>query len=210
MKPSQIFDPPSRARIVEAVKLAEGSTTGEIVVAIVHACDDYGAAGWRCGAVLAALTFLALVLFAPELPMVAYLAAQALAVAIGHLVTRFDLPRRVFISDATMELCAQRRASAGFAELGLRHTSGKSGILILVALLEHRVVVLADQGINDVLEPGESWGDIVDLVLAGIESGNPTDGIVDAVRRCGEILSHPLPAGDDNEDEIRRELVLED
>ncbi len=210
MRPSELFGPQSRERIVSAVHDAEKSTSGEIVVAVVHACGEYDAAGWRCGAVLAALAFLALALFAPALPMTLYLAAQAAAVLLGLLLARLDTVRRVFISETAMEHNARRRAAAAFAELGLRHTKRKTGILILVAMLEHRVIVLADRGINDALEPGESWKEVVELVLGGIERGQPTEGIVAAVERCGEILSHPLPARADDVDEIRRELFLED
>lgn len=210
MRPSELLDSRSRARIVAAVREAEKATSGEIVVAVLRACDDYAAAGWMCGALLAALALLGMALFAPPLSPSIYLVAQIAAVAIGHLVTRIDAVRRFFVSEAAMEERAERRAAAVFAELGLRHTERKTGILILVTLFEHRVVVLADRGINDALQPGESWAEVVELVLDGVEAGRPTDGIVAAVRRCGEILAHPLPAAPDDRDEIRRELVIED
>ncbi len=210
MKASQLLDPPSRERVIAAVQDAEKTTSGEIVVAVVGACDDYSSARWLCGMTAAALVYLALVLFAPMLAMTGYLLAQAIAVVAGYVLARVAVVRRVFIADDTMERCAQRRAAASFAELGLRHTENKTGILILVALLEHRVVVLADSGIDQALEPGESWAEVVELVLDGIVDGHPTEGIIAAVRRCGEILSHPLPATPDNPDEIHRALVIED
>ncbi len=210
MKPSRLLDAASRDQIVNAVREAEKATSGEIVVVVVGDCDDYSSARWLCGVALAALVYLGLSIFAPPLPMIAYLLAQVVAVLAGHALAQIHVVRRVFIADARMEERAQRRAAAAFAELGLRHTESKTGILLLVALLEHRVVVLADKGINDALEPGESWADVVRHVLDGIIAGRPTEGIVSAVRRCGEILSHPLPASDENPDEIRRELVIED
>lgn len=210
MKPSQLLDQANRDRIVEAVRAAETTTSGEIVVAVVGSCDDYGSARWLCGITLAVLAYLASSLFGPALPATAYLVVQGLALGAGYALATIDFVRRMFLSDETMERCAQRRAAAAFSQLGLRHTEHKTGILILVALLEHRVVVLADRGIDEALGPDESWADVVELVLDGIAAGRPTDGIVAAVRRCGEILSHPLPAVADNPDEIRRELFLED
>lgn len=210
MKPSELLDPASRERIVQAVADAEKTTSGEIVVLVTGACDDYSSARWLCGIVLAALVYLGLSSFAPPLPATLYLLAQAVAIAAGYALAEFHVLRGVFVSEAAFEERAQRRAAAAFAELGLRHTENKTGILILVALLEHRVVVLADQGIDRALEPGESWAEVVGLVLDAIEAGRPTDGIVAAVRRCGEILSHPLPAGAENPDEIHRALVIED
>jgi putative membrane protein len=210
MRPSELLGADGRERIVAAVREAEKTTSGEIVVAVVRQCDEYGAAGWRCGATLAALAYLGAALFLPSLATSAYLAIQVAALGLGHLAARIAPIRRVFISEATMQERAERRAAAAFAELGLRHTERQVGILILVALLEHRVVVLADRGINEALGPDESWEEIVELVLSGIRSGQPADGIVAAVGRCGEILAHPLPASANDRDEIRRELVIED
>jgi putative membrane protein len=210
MKPSQLLDPASRDRIVDAVRAAEKTTSGELVVAVVAACDEYSSARWLCGITLAVLAYLGLSVFGPALPPTAYLAAQAAGLGIGYGLAKLDFVRRMFLNDETMERCAQRRAAAAFSELGLRHTEHATGILILVALLEHRVVVLADRGIDQALGSDESWADVVELVLDGIAAGRPTDGIVAAVGRCGEILSHPLPAATDNPDEIRRELFLED
>jgi len=210
MKPSEILDPAARDRIVAAVRSAEADTSGEIVVVVVRECDEYGAAGWLCGVTLAALVLLALSLLLPPLPGAAYLAAQALAVAAGHAIARLSAVRRLFVAEATMEARAERRAAAAFAERGLRHTRNRTGILILVALFEHRVIVLGDSGIDEAMGPGESWEEIVELALSGIERGDPVAGIVAAVERCGEILSHPLPAGPDNPDEIHEALVIED
>jgi putative membrane protein len=211
MKPSDLLALADRERIVAAVAAAEKTTSGEIVVAVVRACDEYGAAGWRCAALLAAAVLLAMAVFLPPLSPAVYLVAQVVAVAAGHLATRSVVElRRAFISEEMMENCARRRAAAAFADLGLRYTHSRTGILILVALLEHRVVVLADKGINDALAPEESWADVVSLVLDGIGRGDPAGGIVAAVHRCGEILAHPLPATDDGTDEIRRALVIED
>lgn len=210
MKPSQLIGAGGRERIAAAVSAAERGTTGEIVVAIVRGCDEYGAAGWRLGVLLAALTFLALALFAPPLPMTAYLAAQLAVLAVGHTVARFDEVRRLLVSEAMMEACAERAAAATFVRLGLADTPHRTGILIFVALLEHRVVVLADRGIDEALGGEENWTEIVALVLDGIERGGMVDGIVAAVGRCGEILENVLPAGADDSNQIHLSLVIED
>ena len=210
MKPSALIGAAGRQRIEAAVRAAEKHTSGEIVVAVVRACDEYGAAGWRCAVLLAALVSLGLLSFAAPLPPLAHLGAQTAALLAGHLVARIDIVRRHFVSEALLEESARRRAWGAFAELGLRQTEHGTGILIFVALLERRVVVLADAGIHRALGPGERWDDIVGLVLAGIRNGRAVAGIEDAVRRCGEILSHPLPPRRADVDEIRRGLVIED
>jgi putative membrane protein len=210
VKPSELIGAADRERIEQAVRDAERGTSGEIVVVVVSACDEYGSVGWRCGAGLAALVFLALGLFAPLLPFTAYLAAQVAAMGVGHGVARIDGIRRRFVAERRLEENAARRAWSAFAEHGLRRTAERTGILIFVALFEHRVVVLGDEAVDRALDPDESWREIVDLVLEGIRGGRASDGIVAAVRRCGEILAHPLPAADPTKNEIVRGLVLED
>lgn len=203
------IDASGRERIEAAVRAAERTTDGELVVNVARACDEYGSAGWRCGVLLAALVSLGVGFFDPILPLSAFLGIQAAALLLGHAAARWEPVRRRFVSEAFLEAAAQRRAASAFAEYGLRFTANRTGILILVALFEHRVVVLADEGVNAQLEPGESWQEVVDLVLGGIRSGDLVDGIVRAVGRCGEILAHSLPAEVPRRDEIREALVIE-
>ena len=125
-------------------------------------------------------------------------------------LTTLPAVRRAFVSEAQLQHCAERRASSAFTEHGLHLTAAHTGVLILVALFEHRVVVLADEGVHRRLGAGHSWQEVVDLVLAGIRSGRAAEGIAEAVRRCGEILEGPLPPVLPEEDEIRVSVVLED
>jgi putative membrane protein len=212
MRPSQLLDPADRQRIETAVIEAERATTGEFVVAVVHASDEYGSAGWRLGVALAVLAFLGLVHFRPDLPLLAYLAAQGAALLVGHALCRLDPIRRLLLSDALAELRVRQRAVRAFAENGLSRTKGRTGILLLASLLERRVVVLADEGIHRALDPGESWQEVVDLAVAGLRAGRPAEGLLAAVGRCGEILARHLPTQPPrNLDELPNPpLVLED
>lgn len=210
MRPSRLLDAEDRARIEAAVREAEGGTSGEIVVAVVRACDEYAAAGWRCGVLLAALALLAAAVADVDWPLSALLVAQAASVAAGHALARVDAVRRFFISEDRLRTCAERRAWATFSERGLHLTAGRTGILIFVGLLEHRVVVLADEAVNRALDPDESWDEVVELVLNGVRERALADGLIAATRRCGEILSHPLPSPEEPHDEIHTALVLED
>jgi putative membrane protein len=212
MRPSQLLDPADRQRIEAAVIEAERATTGEIVVAVVHASDEYGSAGWRLGVALAVLAFLGLAHFRPDLPLLACLGAQAVALLVGHVLARIDAIRRLLVSDALAELRVRQRAARAFAENGLTRTAGRTGILVLASLLERRVVVLADEGIHRVLDPEESWQEVVDLAVTGLRDGRPAEGLLAAVARCGGILGRHLPTDPPrNLDELPNPpLVLED
>lgn len=211
MRASELIDPAARQHLEAVVAEAERETGGEIVVAVVAACDEYGAVGWRLGVALAAAAFLGLGWFAPPLPWTAYLAAQAAGLLLGHGAARLEGVRRALLPAALVEQRVAARARRCFAEEGLTRTRGRTGILLFVALLEHRVVVLADEGIHRALDPDESWQQVVDLAVAGLRADRPVEGLAAAVRRCGEILARHLPAEVPNPDELpNRLVVLED
>jgi putative membrane protein len=210
MRPSGLIDAGARARIEAAVREAERETGGEIVVAVVRHCGGAAGAALWLGAWLAALAFLALGLFAPPLPWAAYLAAQAGAFALGLGLARLGATRRWLLGHEALERRAARRARRCFAEQGLTRTRGRTGILIFVALLERRVVVLGDEGIDRALDPDESWQAVVDLAVGGIRSGDAARGLEAAVRLCGSILARHLPPPVPNPDELRNAVVLED
>jgi putative membrane protein len=208
--PTVLLDPADRLRIEGAVLEAERNTAGEIVVAVVGSCAEYESAGWRLGAATALLGFLAAWIFAPEIGLGILLGGQAVGLVLGHLLARIHIIRRALVSDRFMQECAERRAWSAFAENGLARTAERTGILIFVALFEHRVIVLGDEGVDRVLDPGESWEEVIDLLLAGVREERATEGILAAVRRCGEILQMHLPAPPRNLDQLPTALILED
>lgn len=162
---------------------------------------------------LAALVFAGLLAFAPPLAGWNYLAAQAAALALAHAVARIDAVRRLLLAQPLVLSRVAERARHAFVANGLAHTQQRTGILIFVALLERRVVVLADEGIHRALDPNESWQQVVELAVGGLRRGGADDavnGLEAAIRRCGEILARHVPAPDRNPDELSNRIVLED
>jgi len=84
-------------------------------------------------------------------------------------------------------------------------TRERTGILLYVSLLEHRVEVLADRGIHERVEPG-TWDGVVARVLDGIRTGRAEAGLVDAITHCGELLAQHFPVQPDDSDELPNRL----
>jgi putative membrane protein len=210
MRASQVIDPAARQRLETVIGEIERTTVGELVLAVVPACDEYGSVGWRLGVVLAALAFTALAIFAPPERLWLLLAAEGAGLLAGHGFARIDAVRRHLLPDALVEARVAERARRVFAEHGLTRTAGRTGVLLFVALLERRVVVLADEGIHRVLDPDERWQDVVDLAVAGMREGRAAEGLEAALRRCGAILARHAAATSANPDELPNRVVLED
>ena len=104
----------------------------------------------------------------------------------------FQASKRRLISAERITEAVHVRSLAAFTAHGLHHTESHTGILILASLLEHRVVVLADKGINDKVQPG-TWNDVVQILTNGLRSGNACDAFCKAIERCGETLAQHFP-----------------
>ncbi len=189
-----LFDAADLDRIRRAVDEAEGRTSGEIVPYVVARSDEYRLGVWTAatlgalgGALAAAAALWALDPWGAPAPLWA-LAPPALGGVAGYLAASLSPAlRRLLVPDAVVDLRTQRRASQAFLEEEVFRTRERTGILIFLSLLERRVVVLGDSGINSRVEPGE-WEGIVAGIVAGIRRGEPAAALVEAIGRCGELL----------------------
>ena len=210
MRPSELIDAAARERLEGLIREIEGQTEGELVLAVVGACDEYGSVGWRLGVLLAALVYLGAATVAPDAPLWSYLVLQALALAAVHGLARLEPVRRRLLPPALVEQRLAERARRVFAERGLERTRGRSGVLLLVATLERRVIVLGDSGIDSVLDPDESWQRVIELAVEGLHAGRPVEGLEAALRCCGEMLRRHVPAQQPRVDQLPNAVVIED
>lgn len=192
-----IIDSLDEERVQEAVRQAEERTAGEIVPVVVPRSDTYEVATWR-GAVLGGL--LALVgallvvqfysgwglgwLYTPWGLAFVVLGGGVLGGSLTTLVR--PLHRRAAGHDLLDET-VHRRALQAFVEEEVFDTRDRTGILLFVSLLEHRVEVLGDAGINQQVDP-DDWIEIVECIREGIRHERFTDGLVEAVEMCGRLL----------------------
>jgi len=184
------------------VQAAEARTSGEIVPMVVDESYDYPRAeivGSGFFALAAAVTVSwafgnsSVWVFLPIF-LLLYFPFKCLIRALP------DLKRRL-IHPAEISAEVEEKALVAFVEQGLHHTRDKTGILILISLFEHRVYVLADQGINDRVAKA-TWDEIVHMVTDGIRSGQTADALCAAVTRCGELLEQHFPIKRDDTDEL--------
>ena len=217
MNPRDLFSDAERDRIAEAVRRAEERSRGEIVIAVTAASDDYDGAIWR-GATFGALAgplLLALLQWAagwwgaPSAWLVLLAAAAGAALALIAVRVSSRLVRWL-TPDEEIDLRVERAARSAFLDHEVFATRDRSGVLLFLSLLERRVVVLGDSGIDAVVEPAE-WSGIVDGVVQGIRAGRPADAVIEAVERCGPLLERTgLERRADDRDELPNEVRFDD
>ena len=214
MKP---FTDAERERIRQAVQQAERVTKGEIVPMIVPTSALYREAGYRTGLILALLSLaLLLTIEIYWLPWGWHagnagwlLLAVVVSYGLGQWLGRVPMVVRLVTSRERMAHKVALRAEQAFYKHGLHQTKGRTGVLILVSILERRVHILADKGINDHV-PAGTWDGLVNGILDGIRTGQATDAICAAIAKCGALLAQVSPAGSGgNPNELPDALIQE-
>ncbi len=199
--------------VTREVQQAERQTSGEIVPMIVSASHGYPLAAVTGGALLALPAALILTsLFGSHLwlgnrNMYLFLLFFALFYPLLRFaVKRSVVLKRMFLSGRQVEEEVREAAITSFFEEGLYRTREENGILLFISVLEQKVWILGDRGINERIAP-ETWQDIVSELTKGIRSGRQGEALCAAVRRVGEILKTHFPYRRDDTDELHNLIV---
>jgi len=200
MRVEELLDEGARDAIEAAVRDAESRTSGEIVPVVVDRSDAYPGVRAAVAALLAFAAGVA-VLALPLDHRLWLPPAQVAVFAAGYLLAGHRHVLRWLVPAPVQAARVDRAAGLAFLEHGLVETRDRTGILIYVSLLEHRVEVLADRGIDRRVAPG-TWDGVVATIMEGIRTGRAEAGLAAGIRRCGEILAPDFPPRHDDEDEL--------
>ncbi|MBI4418433.1 MAG: hypothetical protein HY563_06620 [Ignavibacteriales bacterium] len=190
----RFFTPTDLERISQAVKEAERKTSGEIVPYFVDQSDSYDEAAWRGGALFAAAALVGIAIlhltsdtwhgWGPTEIAIISLGAIGLGIIMTH---RIPLLKRLLAGNELLELRVAQRAAQAFISEEVFKTRDRTGILLFLSILEHKVLVVGDSGISARVAQAE-WEDVVEAVTRGIRNGKPAEGFVEAIRKCGVLL----------------------
>jgi putative membrane protein len=196
-------------RITEAVIEAEKCTTGEIVPLVVRASDHYPGARWRIAVVFMLLAMGGLAMAVPQLAAVDLLLAGVPALGLGHLLALWPPLLRLALGKTEVDAEVRQQAHESFVDLNVHATRDRTGVLILVSMLEHRIEVLADTGIHGVA-PAGYWDAVVAELAARIKQGDLAGGLAEAVRHVGELLAEKFPAKEGDINELPDTVLVRD
>lgn len=101
------------------------------------------------------------------------------------------------------------RAAEVFAELKMQKTALRNGVLIYVALEDHKLAILGDAGINAKV-PANFWDDIKNQMVAKFRQGQICEGVCEAVILAGHQLKTFFPCQTDDVNELPDDLSFKD
>jgi len=169
MTADKFFNDQEKERIHQSIVAAESKTAGEIVPMIVTSSARYTEvelygliAGLFIG--MSAEWFWSDPWGSPFVNLWPILGACT-----GCLLCQIPSIKRLITPKNRVQAAVHTLALAAFSQHGLHYTRDHTGILILISLLEHRVEVLADRGINAKVEPA-TWQEISKIVADGLRS----------------------------------------
>jgi putative membrane protein len=208
MRADKFFTEEEKVRIREAVIRAEAKTAGEIVPMLVTSSAHYTEVELFGTVVGLFVGMIAEWIWSDPWGSHFFNLWPVIGAMAGFLICRLPRIKRLVASKNRIAEAVHTLALASFTEHGLHYTRDHTGILILVSLLEHRVEVLADRGINAKVEAG-TWQEIVHVLTEGLKSKQACDAYCRAIERCGEILAAHFPRQPDDKDELPNRLVTE-
>jgi putative membrane protein len=94
---------------------------------------------------------------------------------------------RLFLRESRAALEVSQYAKAQFLERELFATRERTAILLLVSLLERRVVILADRGLNAYVGTAE-WDAVIERMAVKLRSGDLPAAVLDGLSGMGDLL----------------------
>ncbi|MCY3486830.1 MAG: hypothetical protein OXH34_00180, partial [Bacteroidetes bacterium] len=117
-------------------------------------------------------------------PVLLIITAAAIGAALVHWVPAV---KRRFAGQVRLALATHRRAMQAFVEKEVFSTRERTGILLFVSLLEHRIEVVGDAGINAKVDT-DDWIEVVTTIQQHIKAGQLAEGLVQGIHQCGHLL----------------------
>jgi putative membrane protein len=199
-----------------AVMAAEKETAGEIVCLVVSSSYHYPMANVIGATVLALPLSL---LLTPLIGGRLWMGTQNMWLFLGlfgvlfavfyNIVQAIPGLKRRFISAKEVEEEVEEAAITSFFHYGLNRTRDATGVLLFISVLERKVWILADHGINERVPAGQ-WRTVVGRLTEGIQGRRATDAICEAIAIIGKILRTHFPIKPDDTNELQNVIIADE
>jgi len=101
------------------------------------------------------------------------------------------------------------RAQEVFRRLGMHRTRQRNGVLVYLAVEDHKLAIVGDAGIHARVGPAY-WEGVRDLMVGHLRAAAPREAVVRAVDDLGRVLAQHFPRGrGEDPDELANEVSTE-
>jgi len=209
-------------KIGSAVKKAESKTSGEIATAMIKESYNYAIYELIFAVIIGFLYFVIIMFFTGSIEQwlqekfwdysVNYLImfygfSTFIVITLFYFIGNISSIDRLIVPKKIRQQKIQERSIRYFMESGVYNTKDRTGILIFISIMEHRVELLADSGINEKI-PKEKWQNIVDNILAGIKQKQIAKHLIESIDECGNLLAEHFPIKDDDKNELTDDIEI--
>lgn len=97
------------------------------------------------------------------------------------------------------------RAAQIFAQLEMHKTEARNGVLIYMAVKDHRFAIIGDAGINQKVGD-DFWDSTKEKMLEQFKKGNLTEGLVEGILSSGQVLKKHFPYQSDDKNELSDDI----
>jgi putative membrane protein len=195
-------------RIKQAVEEAESVTSGEIATMVVDQSDSYREAETLGAVLVAGLLALIGAVALHHVTIWTYIPLVFLLFFPSRwLMGRYPQLKLPFVGRERIAEAVRERAVRAFFEKGLYKTRDETGILIFISLLERKVWILGDRGIDRKISL-ETWQVLARELSGGIREGRACEALRSVIDKCGKILAEHFPKKRDDTNELANEMIL--
>jgi len=111
---------------------------------------------------------------------------------------------RVHIEKTTSKVPFDRALEV-FHLLKMDETELKNGVLIYLAVDDHKFVICGDKGIDDLVED-DFWDSTKEVMATQFKAGNFKQGLIEGITKAGAQLQKHFPFGEGDTNELSNEI----
>lgn len=204
---ARFLDGPGKAALTAAIARVEARSSAEVVIEVQPHAGSHLHAD-LLAALLAGVAALAFLLFSHVTFGILWILVDPIVVGLvaGWLTSRSPALRRALTPAPLRRRSVDTAARAAFFTRGVHLTSGRTGVLVYIALAERMAAVIADRGVEAVLPP-DLWRDAAARVDAAVAAGATATVVADAIAALADALEPYLPRADDDVNELPDEVL---
>jgi putative membrane protein len=196
----------SKTALQEAVRAVEAASSAELVVAVRPRSGSYLHADLIAG-IVGSFVALAVLLYSRWVFGLAwFLVDPVLAgLLVGFVSSRSPALRRLLTRPAARRSRVETAARSTFVERRIHSTTGRTGILFYISLLEREAVVVADLGV-DTLAATDAWRTAIGEIAAAVRRGASGIEVAARIRDLAGVLGPALERCAADVDELPDEV----